>query len=168
LSCGGGPKTLKEVWKVVNEGGLPLRAVDTNKQTYRKGEGELGVKEFEERLEKKVVLSCLAVESRCFKARRERERRGQREEKTGEVVIVTEREVFDETRRRKEMAALRRELYGGGVGKDGKLAADPEWDDVEPVVLEEPEGALAAIAYPADYAESECPRRCLEREGWQD
>ncbi|KAJ4306412.1 CAAX geranylgeranyltransferase alpha subunit [Collariella sp. IMI 366227] len=30
---------------------------------------------------------------------------------------------------------------------------DPEWDDVVPVVLEEPEGALAAIAYPAEYAE---------------
>jgi protein farnesyltransferase/geranylgeranyltransferase type-1 subunit alpha len=157
LTCGGGPKTLKEVWRVVNEGGLPLRAVNTSKQRYRKGEGELAVKEFEARWEKKVVLSCLAVESRCFKARRERERRGEREEKTGEEVIVTEREIFEQTRRRREMAALRRELYGGGVGKDGKLATDPEWDDVEPIVLEEPEGALAAIAYPADYAEGEFP-----------
>lgn len=51
------------------------------------------------------------------------------------------------------MAQLKRELYGGGVGKDGKLRMDPEWDDVTPIVLEEPEGALAAIAYPKDYAE---------------
>jgi protein farnesyltransferase/geranylgeranyltransferase type-1 subunit alpha len=36
-----------------------------------------------------------------------------------------------------------------------KLPGDPEWDDVVPVVLEEPEGALAAIAYPAEYAEGE-------------
>ena len=53
------------------------------------------------------------------------------------------------------MATLRKELYGGGVGKQGKLAMDPEWDDVQPVVLEEPEGALAAISYSADYAEGE-------------
>ncbi|KAL2262705.1 hypothetical protein VTK26DRAFT_356 [Humicola hyalothermophila] len=52
------------------------------------------------------------------------------------------------------MAQLSKALYGGGVGKDGKLSLDPEWDDVMPVVLEEPEGALAAIAYPADYAEA--------------
>jgi protein farnesyltransferase/geranylgeranyltransferase type-1 subunit alpha len=70
-------------------------------------------------------------------------------------VIVTEQEVIEETSRRLQMAALRTELYGGGVGKDGKLATDPEWDDVVPVVLEEPEGALAAIAYPAEYAEGE-------------
>ncbi|KAK4103963.1 protein prenylyltransferase [Parathielavia hyrcaniae] len=162
LSCGGGPKTLKEAWKAVNELSLPLRAVDSTSAAaarkrgycYRNGEGDLRVKEFEARWEKKLVLSCLAVESRCFRDRRERERRGDREEKTGEQVVVTEHEVFEETRRRREMAALRRELYGGGVGKDGKLATDPEWDDVEPVVLEEPEGALAAIAYPADYAEA--------------
>jgi protein farnesyltransferase/geranylgeranyltransferase type-1 subunit alpha len=62
---------------------------------------------------------------------------------------------LEETRRRKEMAALKRELYGAEVGREGKLAMDPEWDGVEPVVLEEPEGALATIAYPAEYAEGE-------------
>ncbi|KAH6626223.1 geranylgeranyltransferase type I alpha subunit-like protein [Chaetomium sp. MPI-SDFR-AT-0129] len=52
-------------------------------------------------------------------------------------------------------AELKKELYGGGVGgEDGKLSTDPEWADVEPVVLQEPEGALAAIAYPDDYAEA--------------
>lgn len=49
------------------------------------------------------------------------------------------------------MAALRGELYGE---RTGTYASDPEWDDVTPVALEEPEGALAAIAYPDDYAEA--------------
>ncbi len=48
------------------------------------------------------------------------------------------------------MAALKRELYGEIVGS---LAGDPEWDDVIPIANEEPEGALAQIAYPDDYAE---------------
>ncbi|AEO56246.1 hypothetical protein MYCTH_2300958 [Thermothelomyces thermophilus ATCC 42464] len=169
LACGGGPKTLKEVWRVVNERSAPLRAPrpkgrkaveeedeeEEEKKKKKKEEKEgLRTGEDEARWERKVVLSCLAVQSCCFRARRERERQGQAEEKTGEAAVVTEQEVFEETRRRREMAALRKELYGGGVGKAGKLAADPEWDDVQPVVLEEPEGALAAIAYPADYAEA--------------
>lgn len=160
LACGGGNKTVKEVWKVVNEASVPLRS--TAKSIRKEGGGgggggaDLPVKEFEKRWERQVWLSCLAVESRWFQVRRERERRGEREDKSGdETVVVTEQEVFEETRRRKEMAALTRELYGGGVGRDGKLGLDPEWDDVQPVVLEEPEGALAAIAYPADYGEGE-------------
>ncbi|KAK1718388.1 farnesyltransferase [Colletotrichum lupini] len=35
----------------------------------------------------------------------------------------------------------------------GPYATDPEWDDVMPIPAEEPEGALATIAYPEDYAE---------------
>ncbi|KAK3299327.1 uncharacterized protein B0H64DRAFT_388104 [Chaetomium fimeti] len=151
VACGGGVKTLREVWKIVNEGGLGLRVARVRKSPPG---GEVGVREFEAKWERKVVLGCLEVESRCFRTRWERERRGEVEELTGELVVVTEQEAFEETRRRKEMAALRKELYGGGVGKEGKLAMDPEWDDVEPVVLEEPEGALAAISYSADYAEA--------------
>ncbi|KAL2125914.1 hypothetical protein VTI74DRAFT_2269 [Chaetomium olivicolor] len=155
VACGGGPKTLKEVWKVVNELGLPLRAARVKGESKGKGLlNNLGVKDWEAEWERKVRLGCLAVKSRCFKERRERERRGEVESKTGERVVVTEQEVLEERRRRREMAALTRELYGGGVGKDGKLAMDPEWDDVVPVALEEPEGALAAISYPAEYAEA--------------
>jgi protein farnesyltransferase/geranylgeranyltransferase type-1 subunit alpha len=149
---------LKEVWKAVNEGAVPLRVARVRRREEDKKKGlllEVGVKEYEAKWERKVVLGCLEVESRCFRTRRERERRGEVERLTGEAVVVTEQEVFEEVRRRKEMAALRKELYGGGVGKEGKLAMDPEWDDVEPVVLEEPEGALAAISYSADYAEGE-------------
>jgi protein farnesyltransferase/geranylgeranyltransferase type-1 subunit alpha len=141
----------------VNEQGVALRVAAAPVVVVGKGResGGLSVSEFERRLERKVVLSCLAVESRCFKGRRDREARGEVEEKGGEKVVVTEQEVLEETRRRREMAALKRELYGAEVGREGKLAMDPEWDGVEPVMLEEPEGALATIAYPAEYAEGE-------------
>lgn len=49
------------------------------------------------------------------------------------------------------MAALRSDLYGT---RAGAYATDPTWDDVVPVALSEPDGALAAIAYPDDYAEA--------------
>jgi protein farnesyltransferase/geranylgeranyltransferase type-1 subunit alpha len=102
-------------------------------------------------------LVCLSAESRCFRAIRERERRGAVDERTGEPVVVTAQEVFEEKRRRREIAALKREMAGtSGTGLPaGKLASDPEWDDVVPIVWDEPEGALATIAYPADYAEGE-------------
>lgn len=48
------------------------------------------------------------------------------------------------------MSSLRRDLYGE---QTGTLAQDPTWDDVIPIPLDEPEGALAQIAYPEDYAE---------------
>lgn len=63
----------------------------------------------------------------------------------------TYQEVEEEKARRREMAELRQQLYGGAKG--GSLSMDPEWDDVIPVQVEEPEGALAAISYPAEYAE---------------
>lgn len=49
------------------------------------------------------------------------------------------------------MAALRRDLYGE---QTGTLAKDPLWDDVIPIPQDEPEGALARIAYPDSYAEA--------------
>lgn len=58
--------------------------------------------------------------------------------------------VEEEKTRRKNMAELRRELYGE---QTGSLAQDPLWDDVIPIPQNEPEGALAQIAYPDDYAE---------------
>ena len=48
------------------------------------------------------------------------------------------------------MAVLNLELYGE---RSNFYAEDPEWDDVTPIPQQEPEGALAAIAYPDDYAE---------------
>ena len=63
---------------------------------------------------------------------------------------VSDEEITAEKARRKEMATLKKELYGEITGS---LASDPEWDDVIPIANEEPEGALAQIAYPDDYAE---------------
>lgn len=138
--------------KVVSEQlGLPLRAARVARGRGRgEDEDEETVAELDRRVGAKVRLLCLAVESRRFKDLR---RRGL--EKVGAGTVVTDTEVQAEKRRRGEMAALRRELYGGGVGVAGKLASDPEWDDVVPVVLQEPEKALAAITYPQDYAEGE-------------
>lgn len=126
----------------MNELGLPLRAAAVSR--LGDSEAALTVEEFERRAEGKVRLACLEVESRRFRELRRRGGGG-----------VTDTEVQQERGRRQEMAELRRNLYGGGVGKDGRLALDPEWDDVVPIVLQEPEKALATIAYPAHYAEGE-------------
>jgi protein farnesyltransferase/geranylgeranyltransferase type-1 subunit alpha len=63
----------------VNEQGLALRVAPVAAVGKGKESG-LSVGEFERRLERKVVLSCLAVESRCFKGRRDRAERGEVEE----------------------------------------------------------------------------------------
>jgi protein farnesyltransferase/geranylgeranyltransferase type-1 subunit alpha len=150
-----GSKSSKEVWKVVNELGLPLRVARSRSTLDEQNRGRdhdqrargVGIRtgvegEFERRTQGKVRLLCLGVESRRFRLLRAQGK-------------VAESEVWEEKSRRKEMAALRKELYGGGVGKEGRLSLDPEWDDVVPIVLQEPEKALAAIAYPQDYAEGE-------------
>jgi len=116
--------------------------------------------EFETRRERQLRLSCLDLLSRRFRELRARERRGV------EGVVVTAQEFDEEKIRRQEMAQLKRELYGGGVGgaADGRLATDPEWDDVTPVWVEEVEGELAAIAYSKDYAEGELVCRMKSRD----
>ncbi|KAL1838610.1 hypothetical protein VTJ49DRAFT_2478 [Mycothermus thermophilus] len=192
VACGGGAKTIKEVWRIVNEGSVPLRAAGekqflgsatgpvsrrivrweglssqakgpsagagAGKQVPSSSRESQTIAAAEARWERRVRLTCLSAESRCFRAQRDRERRGVCDDRTGERVVVTEQEVVEEKRRRLEIAALRREMSGQGAGSAargvGKIASDPEWDDVVPVVLEEPEGALASIAYPADYAEA--------------
>lgn len=52
------------------------------------------------------------------------------------------------------MATLKSELYGETMGP---YATNPSWDDVVPIPVNDPEGALAAIAYPEDYAEGVLP-----------
>ena len=90
------------------------------------------------------------MSSRAFEEKRDRARRGIVDPLTDEPVVLCENEVEEEKKRRAQMAALREELYGD---RTGSYALDPEWDDVEPIPHAEPEGALAAIAYPEDYAE---------------
>lgn len=73
---------------------------------------------------------------------------------------LTSEEIEIEKSRRQTMANLKRDLYGEITGS---LAKDPEWDDVIPIPQDEPEGALAQIAYPDDYAEGKQPEDSCAR-----
>lgn len=100
-------------------------------------------------------MTTLELASREFRHTRDRAKKGLLDPVTREKVVVTEREFEEEKGRREEMAQLRKDLYGekGGLRMSAKFGLDPEWDDVVPVPHEESEIALAAIAYPAEYAE---------------
>ncbi|KAK3360063.1 hypothetical protein B0T25DRAFT_495912 [Lasiosphaeria hispida] len=152
------PKAQRELWRQVNEASLPVRALRGGTKGSSWGRdrngldvGGYSVERFDEREARRARLTCLEVASRGFRERRERERKGLRDPATGEAVFVSEGEVDAERVRRGEMADLRRELYGT---VQGSFALDPEWDDVIPIPQDEPEAALAAIAYPADYDEA--------------
>lgn len=111
--------------------------------------GECTPEQFEARRRKQDRLCALSVAHQRFLARRELAAKGARDRK-GDAYAVTDEDVEREKTRRAEMAGLRKDLYGD---RTGAYAADPEWDDVVPIPAEEPAGALAAIAYPDDYAE---------------
>jgi protein farnesyltransferase/geranylgeranyltransferase type-1 subunit alpha len=97
-----------------------------------------------------LQLSALEIQHSLFLEKKEREKGKWLDSKTNEAVVVTADEVEEEKLRRKEIARLRMELYGERTGEYG---TDPAWDDIIPMPIEEPEGALAAIAYPEEYAE---------------
>lgn len=97
-----------------------------------------------------MQLAALEVQRSAFSDKREREREKWADPKTKELVAVTPDEIEEEKLRRKEIARLRMELYGERMGA---YALNPAWDDVVPIPVEDGEGALAAIAYPEDYAE---------------
>lgn len=159
-----GTKAQRDVWRRANEASLPVRApkakgtgegvrhYDWGKDRNGRDVGEYSIEKFEERTRRRITLTTLEVSSRAFKEKRERAQRGIVDPLTGEPTVLCENEIAEERGRRGEMAQLRAELYGE---KSGSYAQDPEWDDIEPIPLEEPEGALAAIAYPDDYAEGE-------------
>ncbi|KAF7552019.1 hypothetical protein G7046_g7553 [Stylonectria norvegica] len=158
-------KTEREFWKQVTKEGLPIRHLPRN---YNWGEDKTGrdiatyqLDEFEQRTLKHARLTALNILHRHFLNLRERAA------KQGNT--VSEEDTEEEKKRRKAMAALKRDLYGDLTGP---LAQDPEWDDVMPISQDEPEGALAQIAYPDEYAEAisylravmaaeECSPRCL-------
>ncbi|CAN8095169.1 unnamed protein product [Discula destructiva] len=165
-------KAQKDVWKAVNEaagGTLPLRALKptTPKQQQQQQQqqstttwgrdrfgadiGEYSPAQLATRSERAVQLAALEVQSRAFLEKRERERAKWTESTEGVTVTVQPDEVAEEKLRRREIASLRMELYGERAGAYG---TDPEWDDVIPMPVEDGEGALAAIAYPEDYAEA--------------
>ncbi|KAK4178371.1 putative farnesyltransferase [Triangularia setosa] len=160
-----GAKGQKELWKKVNDNSLPPRGFNLRKYKKRQQHkttdsrgrdiGEYSTEEWEVRQEKRVTLSCLQLQSQRFRELRDRQKRGFIDSQTGDQVLVTDSEYLEEKQRRREMERLNRELYGTqGMARQGKLALDPEWDDVVPIVMEDPENALAAIAYSPDYAEA--------------
>ncbi|KAK8017475.1 prenyltransferase alpha subunit [Apiospora rasikravindrae] len=152
-------KAQKELWKQVNETNRPLRRGQIDKpKPDQWGKDKLGrnigdytVQQYEQRIEKQAQLTCLKALGRSFASKRLYASKGLVDSSTGETYTLTEEDIKAEKQRRKEMAALTKDLYGE---KKGPYSTDPEWDDVVPVPQMEPEGALAAIAYPEDYAES--------------
>lgn len=174
-----GNKAQRDVWKCVNEaGGLPLRSVkqvrptgaggtpaaqtisggsSTGEPDFTWGRDRFGAdlgystpEQLDKRSERALQLSALEIQHSIFLEKKEREKGSWLDPKTNEAVAVTADEVEEEKLRRKEIARLRMELYGERTGDYG---TDPTWDDVVPMPIEEPEGALAAIAYPEEYAE---------------
>ncbi|KAF4977680.1 hypothetical protein FZEAL_5820 [Fusarium zealandicum] len=136
-------KTEREFWKFVTKEGLPVRRLPRDYAWGRdrsgRDIGSYSPDELEQRTLKHAKLASLQIQHRQFL--RTRELKGQ----------VPDDEIDAEKTRRKAMAALKRDLYGEVTGT---LAQDPEWDDVVPIPQDEPEGALAQIAYPDDYAEA--------------
>jgi protein farnesyltransferase/geranylgeranyltransferase type-1 subunit alpha len=98
--------------------------------------------EFEQRSLTQARLTALDLLHRQFLAKREQANQAG----SG----ISDDDIEQEKARRKDMANLSQELYGG---QTGSLTQDPAWDDVIPIPSNEPEGALAQIAYPDSYAE---------------
>ncbi|ROT43719.1 prenyltransferase [Sodiomyces alkalinus F11] len=155
-------KSDREFWKQVGKESLPVRRLSrARKQHHAWGRdrhgrdvGELSPEDFDRRSLQQARLAALEALHSRFVQRRELAglrltRPGSSDSAAHED--VTPEEVEEDRQRRKEMAALKSELYGE---KMGTYAQDPEWDDVTPIPADEPEGALAAIAYPDDYAEA--------------
>ncbi|KAI0169655.1 protein prenylyltransferase [Hypoxylon sp. FL1284] len=152
-------KSQKELWKQLNESNVPLRSLPRPRDNQwgrdKNGRdiGDYTVEEYRARTAKTSKLLDLSFESQTFKAKREKATSGDGY-LVGDTVkpfTCTEEDVEQEKARRKEMADLKEDLYGA---KTDPYALDPEWDDVVPIPQVEPEGALAAIAYPEDYAEA--------------
>jgi protein farnesyltransferase/geranylgeranyltransferase type-1 subunit alpha len=135
-------KTEREFWKFVTKEGLPIRRLPRDyawgKDRSGRDIGTYSPDELEQRTLKHAKLTSLQIQHRQFLKKRELQ------------TEVSTEEINTEKTRRKAMAALKRDLYGEITGS---LAQDPEWDDVIPIPQNEPEGALAQIAYPDDYAE---------------
>lgn len=135
---------------------MPLRSAPRPKDDQwghdRNGRdiGDYTPEEYAAYEQKKSKISELQLESTFFKRDRERAYWKTKNQVTGEVYTITDDDITAEKGRREEMAILRAELYGT---KPDPYANDPEWDDVVPIPQDEPEGALAAIAYADDYAE---------------
>ncbi|KAF5012977.1 hypothetical protein FDECE_984 [Fusarium decemcellulare] len=142
-------KTEREFWKFVTKEGLPIRRLTRDyawgKDRSGRDIGTYSPDELEQRSLKQAKLTALQIQHRQFLRKRELAI------KQGDQDPLPTEELDTEKKRRKAMAALKRDLYGEITGT---LAQDPEWDDVIPIPQDEPEDALAQIAYPDDYAEA--------------
>ncbi|KAK6065702.1 farnesyltransferase alpha subunit ram2 [Seiridium cupressi] len=171
-----GKKAQKEFWKQVNESNTPSRKLPTpslevwGKDKYGRNIGEYAIEQYEDRTTKVLRLAILLKKSRDFRNTRNCAVRELIDTDTSEAFALSEDEINAERTRRKEMATLKDDLYGE---KMGSYSTDPDWDDVIPIPQTEPDGALASIAYPEDYAEStsylravmaakEYSKRCLK------
>ncbi|KAF6819116.1 farnesyltransferase alpha subunit ram2 [Colletotrichum sojae] len=161
-------KAEREFWKQVSRESPPIRRLERKRTTAAGSEtttvydwgkdkngrdlGEYPLDQFAVRAARQAKLTALEVLHRRFLQRRDFARNGVADVTAadGRAPEITQEDIDEERQRRREMAALRKDLYGD---KMGPYATDPEWDDVVPIPAEEPEGALATIAYPEDYAE---------------
>lgn len=148
-------KTEREFWKTVAKEALPIRNLRAGytwgADKSGRDVGSYSPAEYEARALKQARLTSLSLLSSQFRTKRDLAAAARKTGKDeSDIVDVTEEEITKEKARRKEMAGLRRELYGD---VEGTLAGDPEWDDVIPIHHTEPEDAVARIAYPDDYAE---------------
>lgn len=155
-------KAQKELWKQANELNLPLHKLPRpvpfqfGRDKHGRDRGDYTIEEFDAYRAKRHRLTGLEARSDRFRNRRARQAAGgvvdwETGEKKNEAEnTITKEDIEEERARRKEMANLRKDLFGQ---KTASYALDPEWDDVVPIPQDEPEGALAAIAYPDDFAE---------------
>lgn len=152
-------KAQKELWKQLNEANVPLRSLPSVRDNQwgidknGRNVGEYTIDEYRAFEAKKTQLLRLSEESWIFKSRRQQatDGDGYLVGDTVQPFSCTEDDVEAEKVRRREMAQLKKDLYGV---KTDPYGLDPDWDDVVPIPQVDPEGALAAIAYPDDYAEA--------------
>ncbi|KAI1452710.1 protein prenylyltransferase [Annulohypoxylon moriforme] len=152
-------KAQKELWKQLNEASVPLRSLPRPRDNQwgrdKNGRdiGDYTVEEYEAYNAKETKLLSLTEKSWGFRRKQARARIVDRYplSDTEKHLTLTEEDVEVERARRKEMSQLKQELYGE---KSDPYALDPDWDDVVPMPQDDSEGALAAIAYPEEYAEA--------------
>ncbi|KAI0157826.1 hypothetical protein GGR57DRAFT_491111 [Xylariaceae sp. FL1272] len=150
-------KSQREVWKQLNDANVTLLRVPppTDKpwglDAHGRDIGNYAPQEFAQYSSEKAKLSLLRIESDSFRRRRHSARIKLTNPETGKRYSITPQDIEAEKTRRQEMASIRQKHTGV---RTFSYVNDPGWDDVVPIPQEEPEGALAAIAYPDDYAEA--------------
>ena len=147
-------KVEKEFWKQVAKDNIPFRSLNKDyhwgQDIQARDVGDYTLEEFDARVDKQVRLHQLSLEQGQFIRHRDLVHRGTGNSDS-EPCLLTEVDLQRETERRKEMATLKKDLYGHHTES---FRLDPQWDDVTPIPAPEDQEATAVtIAYPEDYAE---------------